>query len=221
MMKRTFWKPSPDRRGVALVEFALGLPIILAVGLGGLEYSQYAMAVHKVSQSANAMADNLSRVGARSALSVTQIREADIIDTFRGMDRQASELKIGTYGRVIISSLERNASDGQWIHWQRCIGMLNVPSSFGSAGDGATGTGFAGMGPPGSQVQAPPGTGQAVMFVEVQYDYQPLFSTMILPPTRLNSYSVFVVRTPRDTAVGVTNPSPSATPYTCNRFTAT
>ena len=210
-----------DRRGVALIEFALAFPLLLTFGMGGLEYSQFALAVHKVSQSANAMADNLSRVGAKSALTTTQLREADIIDTFRGMQRQAGNLNVGLHGRVIVSSLERNASGGQWIRWQRCLGTMVYPSSYGNAGDGASGTSFPGMGPAGSEVKAPPGTGQAVMFVEIAYEYQPMFTSAILPPTLLKSYSAFIVRSPRDTAAGVTNPSPSVTSYTCNRHTAT
>ena len=210
-----------DHRGIALIEFALAFPLLLTLGMGGLEYSQYALAMHKVSQSANAMADNLSRVGMKSALSTTQIREVDIIDSFRGMERQAGDLKVGLRGRVIVSSLERNVSGGQWIRWQRCLGKMVHPSSYGNAGDGATGTSFPGMGPAGSEIQAPPGSSQAVMFVEIAYEYQPMFSSMILPPTKLKSYSAFIVRSPRDTAAGVTNPSPSATSYTCNRHTAT
>ena len=67
-------------------------------------------------------------------------------------------------------SLERNASGGQWIHWQRCTGGLAHPSSYGTEGTGATGTSFAGMGPAGHTITA--AAGDAVMFVEVAYRYQ-------------------------------------------------
>src|SRR3546814_13154337 len=45
-----------------------------------------------------------------------------------------------THGRIILSSLERNDDGGQWIHWQRCYGDLDVESSYGEAGDGEEGT---------------------------------------------------------------------------------
>src|SRR3546814_1196324 len=70
-----------------------------------------------------------------------------------------------THGRIILSSLERNADGGQQIHWQRCYGDLDVASSYGEAGDGEEGTDFPGMGPDGAEVTA--AAGAAVMFVAV------------------------------------------------------
>ncbi len=211
-----------SKRGASMMEFAIVLPVLSFIGMGGLELSQYAMAIHKVNASANTLADNMSRVGARSALAATQLRERDVLDGFKGAMKENPSLNI-TSGRIILSSLERNPDGGQWIRWQRCIGTLNYPSSFGEAGDGATGTAFPGMGPTGSKIQTPPGTGQAVMFVEIAYDYTPMFSDMILPATRITANSAFLVRTPRDlSGTGIFNPVPVlAPPYTCNRHTAT
>src|SRR3546814_6366403 len=59
-----------------------------------------------------------------------------------------------THGRIILSSLERNADGGQQIHWQCCYGDLDVASSYGEAGDGEEGTDFPGMGPDGAEVTA-------------------------------------------------------------------
>ncbi len=212
-----------DQRAVSAIEFALVLPILSLMGMGGLELSQYAITIHRVTQSANALADDLSRVGANSSLSTTQLRERDVLDGFRGMIRQNPTLNIPANGRVILSSLELNASNGQWIHWQRCIGAMNFASTYGNAGDGATGTAFPGMGPTGSKIQTPPGAGQAVMFVEVAFQYTPMFTGLILPSKVIKSEAAFLVRTPRDTSgSGIFNPSPTVpTPYTCNRFTAT
>ena len=212
---------SSDKRGVALIEFAIGLPVLALMGMGGIELGNYALAIHKVSQTASAMADNLSRVGAKSSLAKTQLRETDIRDSFRGMERQATGLSVGLNGRAIISSLERNPDGGQWIRWQRCIGMLNHPSSYGVEDDGSTGTSFPGMGPGMTKIKAPPGSDQAVMFVEIAYEYKPLFSSAIISQTKLTSFAAFIVRSPRDTDAGVINPSPGITPYTCDRFTAT
>src|SRR3546814_18191316 len=66
-----------------------------------------------------------------------------------------------THGRIILSSLERNADGGQQIHWQRCYGDLDVASSYGEAGDGEEGTDFPGLGPDGSERTA--AAGQAGM----------------------------------------------------------
>ena len=115
-----------DTSGVAMIEFAYALPLLMVLGGFGIEMTNLATVNQSISQSALALADNMSRVGAQSALSTVQIRESDINDSFIGLIRQTGTLNLTSRGRVILSSLEQNASGGQWIHWQRCIGTKNV-----------------------------------------------------------------------------------------------
>jgi TadE-like protein len=205
-----------DQQGLAIVELALVTPLVLILLSYGLEMGSFAMANHRVNQAAAALSDNMSRVGLQSALSQTQLRESDIIDGFIGMQRQAPTAALGTRGRVILSSLETNASGGQWIHWQRCLGVRTFTSSYGAQGDGATGTAFPGMGPATARVRAPPGA--SVMFVEIQYDYEPLFGNVFLSPRRIKTYNSFVTRSRRD-LTQVYNPG-ADTVYSCDRFTS-
>jgi hypothetical protein len=156
-----------DTSGLALIEFAYSLPFLVGITGFGLEMTNLAMVNHKISQATSAMADNMARVGLMSALSTVQIRESDVQDTFKGVERQSEGLELMTRGRVIISSLQQNAAGGQWIAWQRCQGAKVVTSSYGVQGDGATGTAFLGMGPAAARVQAPPGA--AVMVAEIIY----------------------------------------------------
>lgn len=162
-----------DKRGVAFIEFAFAAPLLLAVTCYGMELGTLALARTRVSQATMNLADNMSRVGLDNGLSLVQIRESDVNDSFNGAKLAAGGLNLTTNGRMILSSLQRNANGGQWIAWQRCKGLLNVPSSYGTQGQGVTGTSFAGMGPATARVTAP--AGSAVMFVEVVFDYQPLF----------------------------------------------
>lgn len=56
MAKRTpNWPAAPfrDRRGAALVEFALALPLLLVLVIGILAYGQYFLVAHEVQQAAN------------------------------------------------------------------------------------------------------------------------------------------------------------------------
>ena len=215
--------------GLAMIEFAYSLPLLIGLVGYGLELTNLAGAHLKVSQAANALADNMSRVGLESSLALTQLREADVNDGFIGLQKQANALDITNNGRIILSSLERNSSGGQWIHWQRCLGTKNYPSTYGNAGDGATGTTFQGMGPASAKVIAP-ATGTAVMFVEIIYDYKPLFTTMFMPANKIKYHASFIVRDdrdlrgPYDTArpegYGVYNPSPAAQVHNCTSFTA-
>ena len=208
-----------DVSGVAMIEFAYSLPLLLVLGGYGIEMSNMATVNQKISQSALALADNMSRVGAESALSVVQIRESDVNDSFIGLKRQTGNLNLTANGRVILSSLEQNASGGQWIHWQRCIGTKSVTSSYGPQGTGATGTAFAGMGSASARVTAPPNS--AVMFVEIVYDYRALFGTIFFPARTIRYEASFVVRDDRDmSGNGIFNPNPTATPSTCGTYAA-
>ncbi len=213
-----------DTSGVAMIEFAYALPLLLVLGGFGVEMTNLATVNQRISQSALALADNMSRVGAESALSTVQLRESDVNDGFIGLIKQTGTLNLTSNGRVILSSLEQNGSGGQWIHWQRCIGTKNVASSYGPEGTGATGTAFAGMGAASARITAPPNS--AVMFVEIVYDYRALFGTTFIPPKTIRFEASFVVRDERDLAGpnggdGVYNPNPAATAHSCNSFTAT
>lgn len=201
-----------DVSGLALIEFAYVIPILTSLGIGGIELTNYANTNMKISQAAMALADNMSRVGLESSLSSVQIREADVNDGLIGFQRQTNGLNFGPNGRVVLSSLERNADGGQWIHWQRCFGSLVVAPSYGTQGTGATGTAFLGMGPAAGRVTAPVDT--AVMFVEVTYTYQPLFTGFFLRNRTIRHEASFINRDPRDLAQ-IYNPNPAATVATC------
>src|SRR3546814_12812048 len=116
--------------------------------------------------------DNAARIASGSDLAQPQVREADINEVFAGVETQAGNMDFKTHGRIILSSLERNAAGGQQIHWQRCYGALDVASSYGEAGDGEGGTDVPGMGPDGAEVPAAAGT--AGRIVVGDYHYSPL-----------------------------------------------
>src|SRR3546814_2193282 len=115
--------------------------------------------------------DNAARIASGSDLAQPQVREADFNEVFAGVETQAGNMDFKTPGRIILSSLERNADGGQQIHWQRCYGDLDVASSYGEAGAGEEGTDFPGMGPVGAEVHA--AAGPAAMFVAVYSSFQP------------------------------------------------
>jgi hypothetical protein len=196
-------------RAAALIEMALTLPLLLLIGLGGLEVANLTLTNTRISQIGLNAADNAARIAAGSNLAQPQIREVDINDVFLGAERQAGHLDLEGRGRLILSSLERNPEGGQWIHWQRCYGNGSVASSFGPEGTGATGTDFPGMGPAGREVTAAAGT--AVMFVEIVYEYRPLVYGAWLGPRTIRSTAAFNIREARDLS-GVKAPG---TPATC------
>ena len=184
-----------------MTELALAAPLILTAGLGGLEAANLAVTHMKISQTAMQIADNASRIGDESTLIDRPITETDVLDLMLGADLQAgNKLDIYGYGRVIISSLETDPDDPsgtqQWIHWQRCMGELEVVSSYGMEGDGKGDPEFVGMGPSGQEVMAMPG--DAVMFVEVVYEYQPIITDAWVGDRMIRTFASFTVRDDRD-----------------------
>lgn len=186
-----------DGSGVAAIEFALAAPFLLTAGLWGAELANFTVAHMRVGQLAVHIADNGSRIGDTSTLQDRKIYESDISDLIYGAHVQGGKgLEIYEHGRVIISSLEVDADTGnQYIHWQRCRGAKNYPSSYGVEGDGLS-TVIAGMGPAGQEVQAQPG--DAVIFVEIRYEYQPLVTTRFIGKSEIRATAAFTVRDDRD-----------------------
>lgn len=185
-----------DLSGLAAVEFALAAPVVLAIFLSGAEITNFAITKMRLSQTALHVADNASRIGTDSLLTAPQISEKQINDLLIGANMQAGSLDLAGRGRVIISSLEPMAdpnTTGRFkIHWQRCYGAKSFPSSYGVAGD----TNLTGMGPTGQRATAPEGGG--VIFVEIAYDYEPLFSDRLIPNRTIHEIAAMTVRDDRD-----------------------
>ena len=73
------------------------------------------------------------------------------------------------------------------------------------------------MGPPGEEVIAQPG--EAVIFVEVSYEYQPLVTGYFVNATTINAVAAFTVRDDRDlTQVYQRDPSDPAIVSRCSVF---
>lgn len=160
------------RRGVAMVELAFSLPILLLMTFGGLEIAQMAMTHLRVNQIAITVADNAGRVR-------TGIDESNIYEVFAGANLIGDSISFEENGRIVLSSLEPNgetgSDEGQVINWQRCFGDLAVEPRYGEQGDGADDDSLAdGLGTGANKIVSAEGT--AVMFVEVTYRYTPMVS---------------------------------------------
>jgi len=202
-LRLLFSLPS-DRRGLALLEFAYTLPIIVLLFVAGTELTNYVTTKMRVSQLALAVADNAARMGSGSLLTAKTVTESDINDVFIGADLESASLGLGTNGRVILSDLEPvanpNSSSKYKIGWQRCYGAkTSHGSTFGTAGQ----TGLTGMGPAGRQVTAQ--DGNATMFVEVYYVYKPLISLTWVPTPTFTEIASMAVREQRDLSGGLSN----------------
>lgn len=181
-----------NRSGVAMTEFALGAPVLMLAGLYGVEQANFVLVNMKINQLATHLADNASRIGDTSQLKNRKIYESDINDVIVGAQLQAGKsINIYKYGRVFISSLEVDETGKQYIHWQRCRGAKTVTSGYGKQGDKVSG-----MGPKGGEITAE--AGDAVIFVEVRYTYQPLIAGSVVANKEIKAIAAFNVRDSRD-----------------------
>lgn len=195
--------------GIAMTEFAMALPVLLTLGLAGMETAWLMLSHLRVSNIAMLTADGASRVRER-------IDEADVNELLTGALLAGEAIQFKSNGRIILYGVEPNAANTrQWVRWQRCAGdraatapsygrpmrangtlitdgtemATTNPSNPGSAPDASTATA---IGPTGNQIAAQSGT--AVMLAEVVYDYQPLVSDKLFGKITIRYTSAFNVR---------------------------
>ena len=234
-------------RAAAMLEFALVLPLLLLLGLGGIELTHYVLVNLRLSQIAESVADNAGRY--RSALDETDVNEIMI-----GAKLMGSSINLSSNGRIILSDLEQRTTvtgtggqgtvttenpNGyrQWIRWQRCAGALNKTSSYGvplnSGGTAVTNLSSTtntdhgavqnastldGMGPAGSQISASSST--AVMVVELFYTYKPLLPIYSWGRTSFHVVQAFDIRQRTDFSVYNANSLSGTGRSDCSQFNA-
>ena len=198
------WK---NASGISMVEFALVLPVLLTLGLFGTEIARMATINMTVSQIALSLADNASRLGQTDNSGVTPtITEGNVDAVLAGALRDGAAIDLEKNGRVILSSLEYDDfSDRQFIAWQRCRGERDADSDYGNDTDqnGLSGTPITGMGAGSSKITAK--SGQAVMYVEIEYEYKALFENPFGSGDRiLRKEAAYLIRDDRNLAPGLT-----------------
>lgn len=206
-----------NRQGMALIEFAMTLPIFIGLGFYGIETANLAITQMKASQISLNMADNASRIGTlESTLGSKTVLESQLNDVFQAAGLQSGRLNLFGQGRVVLSSLEVNEDGGQTIVWQRCKGVMGEESEYGEEGVGKKGKSFLGMGPAATRIAATPGT--AVMFVEVYYEYEPIFGEMFMEARMLRQEAAFTVRDKRAIGKPPVQDVSAARTSTCDKY---
>lgn len=159
---RQFWR---DDRGLAVMEFAFALPILVTILLGCFDAARFVLINQK-----------MARVAAQSADLVAQldvVTEAEMDDLFIAAETTALPFVLGTEGKLFVSSVFRPYSPSTavpTITWQRSTdGTLLVTSQLGPQGQ--------------SNPPLPDGftlrSGENTIVAEVFFQYEPVFFTLI------------------------------------------
>lgn len=114
------------RRGVAALEFALTLPILLVLLLGAVDAVTLLRSSMRIDRSAAEIANLVSQY--------TALEERDFPDIFTAAARIADPLEIREdRGAIVITAVTHDGRDSK-IAWQRRDGASQITSRIGSSG---------------------------------------------------------------------------------------
>lgn len=124
LLRRLLQQP----HGIAVVEFAITLPVLIVLFMGVIDVTRYILIVQKTEKLANTVAD----VTAQSAT----ITQATLNQVFLASSDIMSPYTMGANGRVIVSSLYREVGENQAkVNWRyEGGGTLSATSKIGAVG---------------------------------------------------------------------------------------
>ncbi len=181
-----------NQSGLAALEFALVLPVLILLVLGGYEGWRMILA----GQRADMVAYTLSDLASRLTNGTT---EDDLTNMLIGGSMVAKPYDVAKDGRVIISAVD--ASAGRNILWQRCWGTKTLASSLGSEGGTADLSAITRM---------PTSTDSVFYITEAKLVYTPPFAGVLYDPIVLTRTAVVPGRVSNPTAI-----DPKGAPSSC------
>lgn len=170
-MTRALTRLRADQAGAAIIETALWMPLVVMIGLGMLEYTNFILAGQKLERIATITADTIAR-------NTVAPSERSFADTFKAVEKLDVPFDVKKDGRTILTGVIGVHKDGGVVNkvvWQRCDGDLTTVSS--QIGSEWKATSDYGEGP---DVTLPNNVvlqqNQMVVVSEVAYKYDPLIN---------------------------------------------
>ncbi|NBX02462.1 MAG: pilus assembly protein [Alphaproteobacteria bacterium] len=162
--------------GIAYLEFALSLPFLMALLLGGIEVTRYILITQKVEKVSITVSDVVAQSSAIGTTTLNQLVLA--------AGQVMQPYSFGNNAFVIISSVYKNGNNTPVVNWQYTGGgTWNNVSHVGFTGNAAT---------------LPDGFTMSdkenIIISEVFYNYQPMFGTTILSNSQLYKFAIFKPR---------------------------
>ncbi len=183
MIQRLLIKHNPmrDERGIAAVEFALCVSVLLMLFLGSVELTRYILVVQKLEKTISMMADVTTQVDPDQApLSVATMSQ--ILGASQDM---MNPYAFGANGFVVITDVTKTGTNNPVINWQYCGGgTLSATSKIGTIKGGLATL------PAGFTMNA----GEEVVIGEVFYKFSPITTQSIVQATTLYRTAIFMPR---------------------------
>jgi Flp pilus assembly protein TadG len=162
MLKGTFRRFASARSGLAAIEFALILPIMLLLFVGAVQFTDYALCEQKVAKLANTAADLVTQGNVHDTGTMTNVW-------------QALNAVVYPYApggiRIVVSGLQYSDATNDKVNWSVASGgaspravrsLVAVPNGISLASAGSD-------------------TSDILVVAEVTYAYKPLFGGIKLP----------------------------------------
>ena len=159
-----------NERGVAAIEFALVLPIVVLLLLGCFEVPRYVMVFQKIARTSAGIADLVAQ--ADEPITANQMK-----DIFTAGNIMMQPYDVVANGKIYVSSINNPSGNGVTLTWQRNnSGTVGTASKLGAQGTDPT-----------SKIPAAlvPLSNEEVLAAEVYFNYTPIFSTLIYQGTQL------------------------------------
>ncbi len=155
-----------DTRGVAFIEVAIFLPVLVMLTLGTLDLARYILINQRMDRAAATLADLTARVEA--------VTETDVDQIFFSVEQVAQPFELNNDGIAILSSVVGQGG-APIIDWQRSgVGTLGEASRLGTEG------GTADL-PDGFTV----GDGEGMVAAEIIYSYTSIWLSGLVPAREL------------------------------------
>jgi Flp pilus assembly protein TadG len=186
-------KHARDERGVAAIEFALCLTVLLLMFLGSVELTRYILIIQKLEKTVSMITDITTQADPNTApLTTTTMQQI-----FGATTDMMKPYAFGADGFVIVTNITKTGTNNPVVNWQYCGGgTLSATSKIGTA-NGAAATLPAGI----TMI-----AGEEIVVGEVFYKFSPITTQNIVPAKTLYRTSIFMPRLGALTAFSSTCP---------------
>lgn len=171
-----------NEQGVAAIEFALCVTVLMLFFLGSVELTRYILIVQKLEKTVSMITDVTTQTDPNSA----PLTASTMQQIFTATSDMMKPYPFGANGLVIVTDVTKTGTANPVINWQYCNGggTLSATSAIGTA-KGATATL-----PAGFSMAA----GEEVVIGEIFYQFSPITTQEIVPATTVYRTAVFMPR---------------------------
>jgi Flp pilus assembly protein TadG len=158
-----------DRRGVAALEFALILPILVLLTLGCFEVPRYVLLWQRLERASSGVSDLVAQAD-------EPMTDQQMVDIFSAGKIMMQPYDIIKNGSIVVTSINNPTGGNLQVTWRRACGTGNNVGNMGnSVGPNATPT-VGGIGLP---TELSPTKDNEVLVTEVYFTYTPIFKSFI------------------------------------------